>query len=442
LSLRRFWRTKEENLSKGVHGFRLAPFYLAIEIIFISIMSRFYSDRRLSRVVLIASICVFSTQFGVTVIAPLLGEWVRSPDIPNPFLVSGLIIAAFALVSLCLNIPSGIMSDIVGRKPLIISGLLLYAVAAVLFPFSGNTYDWIFVRALQGAGAGLFFPAIAALLADVTSHEERGHALSVYNMGLGVGLAAGPISGGFLFERYGISMPFLFCAAFALISAVLVLFFVREQKRGLKVLDKKEKGGGVSLSAESKKALIVCCIVIFFGMGVASMTSATFAPFAIANFDIAEDVIGTILTEMFVVFVLLQEGFNRVMKLVGEYKLAIIGLLLCASGLLVLGFATCVPELFVTGVFLGAGLGAISLGTLTLASKVAGKGQEGEVMGIYYTTFYASMGTIPIVCGALSDIFSVQLLFLGYAGLLFVLMFVVWLAGWLAGGSLRVHGAK
>ncbi len=402
-------------------------------------MSRFHSNRRLSRVVLIAAICVFSTQFGVTVIAPLLGEWVRSPDIPNPFLVSGLIIATFALVSLCLNIPSGIISDVVGRKPLIVIGLLLYAVAAVLFPFSGNTYDWIFVRALQGAGAGLFFPAIAALLADVTSHEERGHALSVYNIGLGVGLAAGPISGGFLFERYGMFMPFLFCAAFALLSAVLVLFFVPEEpKRGRKVPDKKDKRKALLLTVDGKRALIVCGIVIFFGMGVASMTSATFAPFAIDNFDISEDLIGTILTVMFVVFVLLQVGFNRLMRRVGEYMLAIIGLLLCVCGLLVLGFATSVLELFMTGVFLGAGLGAISLGTLTLASKAAGKGQEGAVMGIYYTTFYASMGTIPIVCGALSDIFSVRLLFLGYAGLLFVLMFMVWLAG----GSLRVNGAQ
>lgn len=403
-------------------------------------MSRFHSNsnRRLSRVVLIAAVCVFSTQFGVTVIAPLLGEWVRSPDIPNPFFVSGLIIATFALVSLCLNIPSGIISDVVGRKPLIVIGLLLYAVAAVLFPFSGHTYDWIFVRALQGAGAGLFFPAIAALLADVTSHEERGHALSVYNIGLGVGLAAGPISGGFLFDRYGMFMPFLFCAAFALLSAVLVLLFVREPKRGLRVPEMKDKRKGLSLSVDGKRALIVCCIVIFFGMGVASMTSATFAPFAIDNFEIAEDLIGTILTVMFVVFVLLQVGFNRLMKRVGEFKLAILGLLLCVCGLLVLGFATSVLELFITGVFLGAGLGAISLGTLTLASNAAGKGQEGKVMGIYYTTFYASMGTIPIVCGALSDIFSVRLLFLGYAGLLFVLMFVVWLAG----GSLRENGAQ
>ena len=79
-------------------------------------------------------------------------------------------------------------------------------------------------------------------------------------------------------------------------------------------------------------------------------------------------------------------------------------------------------------VFLGAGIGAILLGTLTLASNAAGEGQEGEVMGIYYTTFYASLGSIPIVCGALSDIFSARLLFLGYAVLLLILMAVVWRA--------------
>jgi multidrug resistance protein len=392
-------------------------------------MFRFNSNRRLSKVVIIAAICVFSTQFGVTVIAPLLGELVRTPEISNPFLVSGLIIAAFAILSLCLNIPSGIISDKVGRKPLIIIGLLLYSIAAVLFPYSKTPYDWIFIRALQGAGAGLFFPAVTALIADVTSQEERGHALSVYNMGLGVGLAAGPISGGILFEHYDIFMPFLFCAAFALISAILVLLFVREPRRGFKRSNKKEKREGLSLSAEGKKALALCCVVIFFGNGVASMTSATFAPFVVDNFDISEDIIGTILTVMFVVFVLLQVGFDRLMKLVGEYILVIIGLFLCAFGLLVLGFATTLLELFITGVFLGAGLGAILLGTLTLASNAAGEGQEGKVMGIYYTMFYASLGTIPIVCGALSDIFSVRLLFLGYAGLLFVLMFVVWLAG-------------
>ncbi len=391
---------------------------------------QFNSNQTLTKVVIIAAICVFSTQFGVTVIAPLLGEWVIAPKIPHPFLVSGLIISAFALVSLALNIPGGILSDKFGRKPLIVTGLLLYAVAAVLFPFSKSPYDWIFVRALQGAGAGFFFPAVTALLADLTNHEERGHALSVYNMGLGVGLAVGPISGGFLFHIYGIFMPFLFCAAFVLLSAVLVLLFVHEPKRKFDEKEqekkKKRKGLSLSLSASGRKALMLCCVVVFFGKGVASLMSGLFSPFAVDDFEVSEEIIGTILSVMFVAFTLLQVGFNRLMKLTGEIILSIVGLLLCACGLLVLYFATSIPELFIMSIFLGAGIGAILLGTLTLASKTAGERQEGEVMGIYYTTFYASLASIPIVCGALSDIFSARLLFLGYAVLLIILMVVVW----------------
>ena len=176
---------------------------------------------------------------------------------------------------------------------------------------------------------------------------------------------------------------------------------------------------------------------------------ALFSPFATANLELpdyelstgvvihATGIIGVILSTMFVVFVILQTGFGRLMKRIGEIILSIAGLFLCACGLIVLHSATSIPELFIMSFFLGAGLGAISLGTLTLASKAAGaeaeegaieqkQEQEGRVMGIYYMMFYAGIGGVPLVCGALSDIFSARLLFLGYAVLLLVLMVVVW----------------
>jgi MFS family permease len=110
----------------------------------------------------------------------------------------------------------------------------------------------------------------------------------------------------------------------------------------------------------------------------------------------------------------------------------------------VLYFAAAVFELVIMSVLLGAGLGAISLGTLTLASKATagerkhdrGQAQEqerersGKVMGIYYTAFYAGLGVIPLVCGALSEVFGARVLFLAYAVLLFVVMGVVW---WMVG---------
>ena len=399
----------------------------------------FNSNRTLTKAVIIVAICVFSTQFGVTVIAPLLGMWKES--IGFSFLVTTLIFSAFTIVSTPLSIPGGVISDKFGRKPLIVTGLLLYAVASALFPFfSSDPYHLIFARVLQGAGAGLFFPAITALLTDITSYEERGYALSVYNIGLGAGLALGPVSGGILFDIYGIFMPFFFCVAFALLSVVLVLLFVQEPKIRL-----KRKGEELSLSKSGRKALTLSCVVIFFGIGVAAIMGALFSPFATENLELptgiiihATGIIGTILSTMFVVFAILQTGFNRLMKLIGEIMLSIVGLFLCACGLLVLYFATSVSELFIMSVFLGAGLGAISLGTLTLSSKAVGEGEgeqerereaRGKAMGIYYTVFYAGLGGIPLVCGALSDIFGARLLFLAYAALLLLLMFVVWRVG-------------
>jgi DHA1 family multidrug resistance protein-like MFS transporter len=396
-------------------------------------MLHFHSHRAVSRTVIIAAICVFSTQFGVTVITPLLGWWKES--VGASYLATTMIFSAFTIVSTPLSIHGGIISDKLGRKPLVMAGLLLYAVASFLFPFSGSTYDWIVVRALQGAGAGFFFPAVTALLSEVTSYEERGHALSVYNVGLGAGLAAGPISGGFLFDNYGIAMPFFFCAAFALLSVVFVLLFVQEPKERL-----KREEGELSLNSKEKKALALSCVMIFFGIGVAGIMGALFAPFTAETFALSDRqlttgivvraaaIIGAILSMMFVVFAVLQAGFNSLMKYVGELVLSILGLFFCACGLLVLFFATRVLELFIMSFFLGAGLGAISLGTLTLASNAVGE-RRGKVMGIYYTIFYAGLGGIPLLFGVLSDIFRARWLFLVYALLLLIVMLVVWRVG-------------
>jgi DHA1 family multidrug resistance protein-like MFS transporter len=387
------------------------------------------SDQTRAKIIIIAAICVFSTQFGVTVIAPLLGMWVKASE--TPFLTAALIFSAFTIVSTPLTIPGGIMSDKLGRKPLVIAGLLLYALASALFPFSTEPYDWIFVRALQGAGAGLFFPAITALLADVTSPRERGHAMSVYNVGLGIGLALGPASGGILFDRFGIFVPFFACVVFALLSVVLVLLFVHEPKSRERLTEHAKKKG-LQLDAKGKKALALSGVVIFFGIGVAAIMGSLFSPFAFApeNLRLSTGMIGVILSTMFLVFAVLQEGFNRLMREIGELILSLTGLFLCACGLLVLYFATVVFELVVMSVLLGAGLGALSLGTLTLASKAAGEEERrGKVMGIYYTIFYAGLGIIPLICGLLADIFDTRLLFLAYAFLLFIVMVVVWRVG-------------
>ena len=382
----------------------------------------------------IAAICVFSTQFGVTVIATPLAWWVVE-KFETTWFVSSLIFAAFTIASTPLEIPGGILSDKIGRKPLIVGGLLLYAGASVLFPFSHTASDLIFARLLQGAGAGLFFPAITALITETTSYKDRGYAMSIYNIGMGAGMALGPAAGGFLFAMFSIFVPFYLCVGFALLSVALVLLFVPEPR--IRV-GSKSKRAALSLTDRDRKALTFSCVVIFFGIGVAAIMTPVFAPFAAKelmlslSFARRLELIGLILSTMLAVFAILQMLFNRLMKHTGELNLSILGLFMCALGLLFLYFATTPTELFLISIVLGAGLGALSLGTLTLASKSAA-GKEGEVMGVYYTMFYAGLGAIPLLCGWLSDIAGPRMLFLGYALLLLVLCLVLWLM------KLRIH---
>ena len=379
----------------------------------------------------IAAICVFSTQFGVTVVAPLLGMWVSAVE--QPYVASALIFAAFTLVSTPLQIPAGKLSDKFGRKPFIVAGLLLYAVASALFPiFSpsdtlthapfASLCGLILARALQGAGAGLFFPSITAFLTERTSEAERGEAFSIYNIGLGAGLALGPLAGGALTNSLNAIAPFVACVSLALFSAFLVLFLVQEEK----LTEAGAKRGKMSrkTSGKQKNALILACIVIFFGIGVAAIMSSMFSPYAKSKLNFSETLIGIFISAMLAVFAILQRVLSGISRKIGEVPLATLGVLLCASGLASLAFTANPQAIFLISFVLGAGLGAVSLSTLTLASYAAkdreGAG-EGEIMGVYFTIFYAGLGTIPLVCGFLSEILGAERVFLLYALTLFAL---------------------
>ncbi|MCU4140828.1 MAG: putative arabinose efflux permease AraJ [Methanophagales archaeon] len=348
-------------------------------------------------------------------------------------MASALIFAAFTLVSTPLQIPAGKLSDKFGRKQFIVAGLLLYAVASALFPIfspsdalthasSVSLCGLILARALQGAGAGLFFPSITAFLTERTSEAERGEAFSIYNIGLGAGLALGPLAGGALTNSLNAIAPFVACVSLALFSAFLVLFLVQEEK----LTEAGAKRGKMSgkTSKKQKNALILACIVIFFGIGVAAIMSSMFSPYAKSKLNFSETLIGIFISAMLAVFAILQRVLSGISRKIGEVPLATLGVLLCASGLASLAFTANPQAILLISFILGAGLGAVSLSTLTLASYAAKDregAREGEIMGVYFTIFYAGLGTIPLICGFLSEILGAERVFLLYALTLFAL---------------------
>ena len=153
----------------------------------------------------------------------------------------GAIASGFMLTRGLAVTPFGRLSDKIGRRPIIALGLLIYAGSTLPFPFATDWTHLLIFRAMQGVGAGMFWPAATALIADSVLPGQRGRALGFFNTWVMVGIVLGPALGGAIqfygFEVLGLSeidsyrIPFYFGGIFSAVSSVIAFIFIKEGSR-------------------------------------------------------------------------------------------------------------------------------------------------------------------------------------------------------------------
>jgi MFS family permease len=135
--------------------------------------------------------------------------------------------SALMLSRLIFQIPLGRWSDRIGRKPLIIGGMLLMAPATTLLAYAGSLPQLTFLRLLQGfASAGVAAPAFA-LAADLAKAGGEGRQMSFITMGFGLGIAIGPLIAGLL-AVYSFELPFIIGGIMSIAGGWIVYQFVPE----------------------------------------------------------------------------------------------------------------------------------------------------------------------------------------------------------------------
>src|SRR5262245_8608100 len=137
------------------------------------------------------------------------------------------IVDAYNLVFAALVLAAGNLGDRIGRKGVLVAGLAVFGVATVAGGLGDSPGDLIAARAVMGLGAALIFPATLSLLTNVfTERGERARAIGLWGATTGVGIALGPIIGGWLLERDGWQSVFFALAPIAAIAMVLVSVYV------------------------------------------------------------------------------------------------------------------------------------------------------------------------------------------------------------------------
>lgn len=160
---------------------------------------------------------------GLFMILPVFSLYANDLPGATPLLI-GVAMGIYGLTQGLLQIPFGMLSDHLGRKPIITLGLLIFAVGCVIAAESHTIYGMVIGRALQGAGA--VGSTIIAMIADLTRETQRTKAMAINGISIGVSFTLSMIIGPILAAWIAVSGIFWLAMCFSLFAIFLLFFAV------------------------------------------------------------------------------------------------------------------------------------------------------------------------------------------------------------------------
>lgn len=285
---------------------------------------------------LIVGLMLFTIFIGFGIIIPVLPQLVSDVSENAANWHTGAMLAIYSLMSFLLSPVWGGLSERIGRRPVIMIGVLGFSLSFLLFGMSGESLAIMYAsRILGGLFSGAVVSCIVAYVADITTEEERTKGMAVVGMSIGLGFTFGPGFGGLLSE---ISHHTPFFAAAVLSFAVFVA-------AGLKLpesLPPERRTTGVQAKRVSRwtafqgplKFLYVLAFFVTFSL---SILEATLQLFGMRQYNVTPLQIGMMFFFCGLAGALVQGGIvRRRVKKGEETRYIAIGLLISAAGFFLL----------------------------------------------------------------------------------------------------------
>jgi len=171
------------------------------------------------RAVSLIAVIAMLRMFGLFSLLPVLSHYAGTLEGQTPLLI-GLAVGAYGLTQAGLQIPLGALSDRVGRVPIIVGGLVVFAAGSIVAALGDTIWDVIVGRLLQGAGA--ISATLTALTADATREEVRTRSMAVVGVGIGLSFIIALAAGSALAAQIGVPGLFWVAAALALVAGLLL----------------------------------------------------------------------------------------------------------------------------------------------------------------------------------------------------------------------------
>ena len=360
----------------------------------------------------LASVFAFR-MLGMFMVLPVLATYGQDLAGATPLLI-GLAIGAYGLTQAVLQIPFGIVSDRIGRLPVIYIGLLIFAAGAVLAAGAHSIWGVIAGRVLQGAGA--ISAAVMALLSDLTREQHRTKAMAMIGMSIGLSFAVAMVVGPLLTRAWGLSGLFWVTAGMAVLGILIIAVLVPKPQHAL-----QHRESGVARQALWPTLRHPDLLRLDFG--IAALHAILMASFVALPLALVSQ--GGLPKEehWWVYLSALLVGFFGMIPFIiyAEKKRRMKRVLLGAVAVL-LGcelffwlFGTSLHALVIGNLVFFTAFNLLEASLPSLISKMAPAGGKGTAMGVYSTSQFLGAALGGILGGWLFGVGGVAAVFLGCA---------------------------
>ncbi|MDF1507277.1 MFS transporter [Robertmurraya sp. DFI.2.37] len=322
-------------------------------------------------------IVMFLVMVGFGIIIPVLPFYAENIGASPTEL--GLLMAVYSIMQLLFAPMWGRLSDRIGRKPVIMIGILGLSISFFLMALSEQLWMLFLARILGGFLSSANMPTVMAYVADITTEEDRGKGMGIIGAATGLGFIFGPAIGG-IFSEIALSLPFFIAAASSLFTFFLVIFVLKES---LTIENRKmtSKRKGPWKEAIKSPVSTLFYLQLFVSISLAGL-EATFAYFAAQKADLDAVKLGYIFMIMGLAQAFVQGGLiGKMTKKFGEGFVIQLGIIISGIGfgLILLSNSFWTAALYLT--IFGIGNGLIRPGVSSLLTKKSNTG-HGSTTGM------------------------------------------------------------
>ncbi len=314
--------------------------------------------------------------------------------------VVGWTVAASTIAGVFLKLPAGTLSDILGRRALLLVGASVFTLTPFFYPLIATVAGLIALRFIHGNATAIFGPTASATISDFANANERGIRLGFYASIQGIGQTLGPLVGGFLVSWQGFKRPFLISGLLGAIGLLLLVISpIRTISRERKNLAKNFAQGFREVLGN--RDIIMTSIAVAAQMFTVGAYNAFLPLYAKEVVHLEAWHIGVIFGAQTTTALLTRPVMGKSSDRFGRKPLILAALVWCALLTALLPKLQRFEALLMFGVAWGLGTAVVSSVASAFITDLAKRAHYGAAHGAFGTIFDLGEAAGPIVAGML-----------------------------------------